>query len=159
MKKQHYVAYVDVGCCIAHTLHRYITMLGHHQINSLSPFSMLVSFKGLCNASQGDAKHVIYSKQYPNEGKGEPWNGYVFCFGFFSHISERVAQFFEVPRYVSAKGVAKQANYRWCACDVMAAILDELLQKHLINFYCMWNQHGRRIIVLCILRNWLQPTY
>ena len=83
----------------------------------------------------------------------------VFCFGFFSHISERVAQFFEVPRYVSAKGVAKQANYRWCACDVMAAILDKLLQKHLINFYCMWNQHGRRIIVLCILRNWLQPTY
>ena len=40
----------------------------------------------------------------------------------------------------------------------MAAILDELSQKNLINFYCMCNQHGRRIIVFWILRDWLQPT-
>ena len=29
----------------------------------------------------------------------------------------------------------------------MAAILGELSQKNLINFYWLWNQQGRRIIV------------
>ena len=41
----------------------------------------------------------------------------------------------------------------------MTAILGELPRKNLINFYCMWNEHGRRNIVLWILRNWLQPIY
>ena len=37
-------------------------------------------------------------------------------------------------------------HYRLRPCDVRAAMLVELSQKILINFYCMWNQHGRRII-------------
>ena len=41
----------------------------------------------------------------------------------------------------------------------MAATLDELSQKKLINVDCMWNQHGLRIIVFWILRERLQPTY
>ena len=41
----------------------------------------------------------------------------------------------------------------------MAAILDELSQKNLINYFGMWNQHGRHIIVFRILKNWLQPTF
>ena len=52
-----------------------------------------------------------------------------------------------------------ETHYRWCAHDVMAAMFDELSQKYLINFYCSWNQQGRRIIVFWILRDWLQPTY
>ena len=47
----------------------------------------------------------------------------------------------------------------WFERDIMAAILDKLLQKNLINLYCMWNQHGCRIIVFWILKDWLQPTY
>ena len=45
---------------------------------------------------------------------------------------------------------------RWLACDVMTAMLVELSQKNVINFYCMWHQHGRRDIVFWILRDWLQ---
>ena len=30
-------------------------------------------------------------------------------------------------------------TYRWLACDAMAAMLVELSQKNLTNFYCMWH--------------------
>ena len=55
--------------------------------------------------------------------------------------------------HTSHKTLTPIVRYSWCARDVMAAILDELSQKNLINFYCMWNQHGLRIIVFWILRD------
>ena len=39
------------------------------------------------------------------------------------------------------------AVYRWLAHDVMSAMLVELTQENIINFYCGWHQHDRRIIV------------
>ena len=49
--------------------------------------------------------------------------------------------------------------HTWRTREIMAAMLIELSQKNLINFFCRWNQHGRRIIVFRIPGNWLQPTY
>ena len=57
------------------------------------------------------------------------------------------------------KTLMPSVRYSWCARDVMAAILDDLAQKNFINLYYMWRQHGFRIIVFWILRDWLQPTY
>ena len=38
----------------------------------------------------------------------------------------------------------------------MAAMLVELKQKNLINFYCTWHQHGRRITAFWIAKDWSQ---
>ena len=40
--------------------------------------------------------------------------------------------------------------------DVTAAMLVELEQTNVINFFCLWHQHGRQSFVFWISRDWLQ---
>ena len=47
--------------------------------------------------------------------------------------------------------------YSWVACDVTAAILDELQQKFLTSVYCLFIQHGYHFIVFWFPREWMQP--
>ena len=42
---------------------------------------------------------------------------------------------------------------RWLESDVMAAMLVELSQNNLINFYCIWHQHGPRVFGFSVARN------
>ena len=69
---------------------------------------------------------------------------------------DHVVFLFKKSCLVKIKGITASLNYWWLARYVTEAILVELEQKNIINFFCLWHQHGRQTFVFWISRDWLQ---